>query len=114
MKNGSQSSVVRSIQTLFSEGSVGGMTDWNDKTFLKLIKMAATPIDFDQLIAEGVLRKHGAKYELLDLAKLPEHARRKIRIVATSHKTPRPVIAFYKPSKQLVRQAKKMGLFPPD
>jgi hypothetical protein len=27
MRNGSRGSVIRSIQTLFSEGSVGGMTD---------------------------------------------------------------------------------------
>jgi hypothetical protein len=114
MKNGSQASVVRSIQPLFSEGSVGGMTDWNDKTLLNLIETAATPIDFDRLIADGVLRKHGARYELLDLARLPEHARRKIRIVTTSRKTSRPVVSFSKPSKQLVRQAKKMGLLPPD
>jgi hypothetical protein len=90
------------------------MTHWNDKTLVKLIEMAATPIDFDQLIADGVLRRHGGKYELLDLARLPEHARRKIRIVTTSRKTARPVIAFHKPSKQMVRQAKKMGLLPSD
>ena len=35
--------------------------------------MAATPIDFDQLIADGVLRKHGARYEVLDPA--PTRAR---------------------------------------
>ena len=27
------------------------MTDWTDKTLLELIKLAATPIEFDQLIA---------------------------------------------------------------
>ena len=56
------------------------MTDWTDRTLLELLKLAATPIDFDQLIAAGVLRKHGRGYELLDLAGLSEHARRKIRI----------------------------------
>ena len=88
------------------------MTDWTDKTLLELIKLAASPIDFDQLIADGVLRKHGKRYELLDLARLPEHARRKIRIVTTSSKTPNPVISFYNPSKQVVHQARKMGLLP--
>jgi hypothetical protein len=29
------------------------MTDRNDKTLLELIKMAATPIDLDKLIADG-------------------------------------------------------------
>ena len=88
------------------------MTDWNDETLLELIKSAATPIAFDRLIADGVLRKHGARYELLDLARLPEHARRKIRIIATSSKTTNPVVAFYKPSKQVVRLAKNWGLLP--
>jgi hypothetical protein len=74
----------------------------------------ATPIDFDQLIADGVLRKHGARFELLDLARLPEHASRRIKFIATSNKTKNPVISFYKPSRQAVQQAKKMGLLPPD
>jgi hypothetical protein len=90
------------------------VTDWNNRKLLELLEMAATPIDFDRLIADGALRKHGAKYELLDLARLPEHARRKIRIIATSRKTPNPVVSFQKPSKQVVQQAKKMGLLPPD
>jgi hypothetical protein len=90
------------------------MTDWTNKTLLELIKLAATSIDFDQLIADGVLRKHGKRYELLDLARLPEHARRKIRIITTSSKTPNPVISFYKSSKQVVRQAEKRGLLPPN
>jgi hypothetical protein len=114
MKNDSQGSAIWSIQTHFREGSVGRRTDWNDKTLLRILKLAATPIDFDQLIADGVLRKHGSRYELLDLARLPEHARRKISIVTTSRKTTRPVVSFFKPSKQLVRQAKKLGLLPPD
>ena len=89
------------------------MTDWSDNNLLELLKMAATPIDFDQLIADGVLRRHGAKYELLDLARLPEHARRKIRVIATSRKTPNPVVSFYKPSKQVIRIAIKLGLLRP-
>jgi hypothetical protein len=90
------------------------MTEWTNRTLLEILKMAATPIDFDQLIADGVLRRHGAKYELLDLARLPEHARRKIRIISTSRKTPNSVVSFHKPSKQVIQQAKKMRLLPPD
>ncbi len=90
------------------------MTAWNDKRLLELIKMASATINFDQLIADGVLRQHGAKYELLDLARLPEHARRKIRIIATSRKTPNPVVSFHKTSKQVIREAKKRGLLPPE
>jgi hypothetical protein len=90
------------------------MTDWNDRHLLELLKTAATPIDFDQLIADGVLRKHGGRYELLDLARLSEHARRKIRVITTSNKTKNPVVSFYKPSRQLVWQAKLRGLLPPE
>jgi hypothetical protein len=90
------------------------MTDWNDRHLLELLKMEATPIDFDRLTSDGVLRKHGGRYELLDLARLPEHARRKIRVISTSSKTKNPVVSFSKPSRQLVREAKKRGLLPPE
>jgi hypothetical protein len=90
------------------------MTTWNDKELLEILTMAATQIDFKKLIANGVLCKHGARYELLDLARLPEHARRKIRIISTSRKTPNPVVSFHKPSKQVIREAKKRGLMPSD
>jgi hypothetical protein len=90
------------------------MTNWNDRKLLELVKFAATPIDFDQLIADGVLRKHGARYELLGLTRLPEHARRKIRVITTSSKTTNPVVSFHKSSRQVVQQAKKRGLLPPD
>jgi hypothetical protein len=46
---------------------------------LRLAEMHATPIDFDQLISNGVLAKSGDWYKLLDMGKLPEHARIKIR-----------------------------------
>jgi hypothetical protein len=87
------------------------MTDWTDKSLLELIKLAATPIDFDQLITDVVLRKHGRRYELLDLARLPENAGRKIRIATTSSKTANPVVSIYKLSKQVVREAKKRGCY---
>ena len=36
------------------------------------------PIDFDQLIADGVLEKWGDGYQILDYTRLPRHARLKI------------------------------------
>jgi hypothetical protein len=90
------------------------MTAWSGKKLLEILNVAATPIDFDQLIADGILRKHGRKYEILDLERLPEHAIRKIRIIATSRKTPNHVVSFHKTSKLVIQQAKKMGLLPPD
>ena len=37
------------------------------------LQRLATPIDFDALVAEGVLRKVGASYEVLNPKRLPEH-----------------------------------------
>lgn len=39
----------------------------------------AEPIDFDQLIRDGVLQKSGAWYKVLDYKRLPKHASKKIR-----------------------------------
>ena len=36
------------------------------------------PIDFDQLIRDGVLQKSGAWYKVLDYKRLPKHASKKI------------------------------------
>lgn len=41
--------------------------------------MLAKPIDFETLIADGVLEKNGAWYKILDMDRLPDHATAKIR-----------------------------------
>ena len=46
----------------------------------------ATPIDFDQLVADGVLAKDGAWYKVLDLERLPKHASKKIKTLQTGPK----------------------------
>jgi hypothetical protein len=56
----------------------------------------ATPIDFDQLIEDGVLRKTGSWYEVVDPARLPEHARLKIKALKAGNR-----VKFRKPSKRL-------------
>ena len=45
------------------------------------IEDAATPIDFEPLIAAGVLEKDGAWYRTLNSEKLPRHAAMKIKTV---------------------------------
>jgi hypoxanthine phosphoribosyltransferase len=42
-----------------------------------LAQTLATPIDFEQLIADGILKKWGAWYQVLDWKRLPEHVRQK-------------------------------------
>jgi hypothetical protein len=56
----------------------------------------ATPIDFDALITDGILRNRGEWYEIVDLARLPENARVKIRAVRAPN-----LVKFRKPSKKL-------------
>ena len=59
----------------------------------------ATPIDFDQLVADSTLRKVGGGwFEVLDPARLPEHALCKIKAVKSGNR-----VKFRKPSKKLVR-----------
>jgi len=59
----------------------------------------ATPIEFDQLIADGVLQKAGGGwYEVLDPARLPQHALGKIKAVKSRNR-----VRFRKPSKKLAR-----------
>jgi hypothetical protein len=62
----------------------------------RLAELLAAPIDFDFLIAAGVLRKRGTWYEVLDLAQLPEHARAKIKAVRSPN-----LVKFRKPSKKM-------------
>jgi hypothetical protein len=42
-------------------------------------ELLAIPIDFDQLVKDGILKKRGAWWELLDIGRLPEHARCNIK-----------------------------------
>ena len=56
----------------------------------------ATPIDFDRLIEDGVLRKAGNWYEVLEPAALPEHARHKIKALKSGNR-----VKFRKHSKRL-------------
>ena len=77
-------------------------TKTKPETYQELVEVAealATPIDFDQLIADAVLRKKaGGWYEVLDPARLPEHARQKIKAVKTGNR-----VKFRKPSKRVAK-----------
>ena len=65
----------------------------SNEEFQRQIEMAATPIDFDQLVADGVLKKRGAWWEVLVWERLPQHAQFKIRSVMTGSR-----VQFYKPA----------------
>jgi hypothetical protein len=72
------------------------------ETHLEILEAAealATPIDFDQLIADGALQKAGGGwYEVLDPSRLPDHAWRKVKAVKSGNR-----VRFRKSSKKLAR-----------
>ncbi len=49
-----------------------------DKNIDLAKQLGQTPIDFPQLIKDGVLRRQGAWYEVLDWERLPDHALQKV------------------------------------
>jgi hypothetical protein len=60
-------------------------------------ELLATPLDFEQLVADGILRKRGAWWEVLDMDRLPKHARCKISWIKTGG-----LVKFSKPSSKLL------------
>jgi hypothetical protein len=47
----------------------------------ELLKEAATPIDFEELIQAGVLEKRGSWYAIRKFDELPPHAKSKIKSI---------------------------------
>jgi hypothetical protein len=78
-----------------------------DAEFRRMAQMAATPIDFEELIAAGVLRKVRAWYEVLDMTRLPEHARVKAQQIKTDGK--RLFVKFGKHDDTLARAFPPLG-----
>ena len=66
------------------------------KELVRLAEALAAPINFDLLTAAEVLRKRGAWYEVLDISRLPEHARMKIKAVRSPN-----LVRFREPSKKM-------------
>jgi hypothetical protein len=50
---------------------------------LEKARSLAIPIDFEDLIKKGVLEKKGAWYKILDMERLPIHAKDKITELAS-------------------------------
>jgi hypothetical protein len=79
-------------------------------TYPELIETAealATPIDFEQLIADGVLRKGKGWYEILDPSRLPNHAWQKIKSVKSGNR-----VKFRKPNKRVGKFLKSLEVAP--
>jgi hypothetical protein len=66
----------------------------------------ATPIDFDQLIQDGVLKKDGAWYKIRALEDLPKHASRKLKSIENGPKGIR--VKFYPVKKSTLNLLHKI------
>lgn len=73
------------------------------KELRRVAEVLAEPIDFVRLVADGVLRERDAWYEVLNIARLPESARVKIRAVRSPN-----LVKFRKADKKL-RQLLRRG-----
>jgi hypothetical protein len=65
-----------------------------------------TPIDFDQLIKEGVIEKKRGWYKIIKFDELPAHAKSKIREVKNSKGE--TFVKFNAPSKRLARMLEQL------
>ena len=72
------------------------------KYLLEKVQSLATPIDFETLISDGILEKKGARYKVLDMARLPQHAQDKIIEFCTDG-----TVKFSKVTKSVKNLAKK-------
>jgi len=79
---------------------------------IQVAKELATPIDFNQLIADGILIKSGAWYEVTDWKRLPPHANRQVREVKTSDG--KMLVKFTNRTKSAQKLYKKMTGKSPD
>jgi len=66
----------------------------------------AIPIDFDQLIEDGVLEKDGAWYRVLDFKRLPKHASMKIKTLQSGPKGTR--VKFRPVTKATMKLAERL------
>jgi hypothetical protein len=79
--------------------------DEETSTYKELRRVAESltdPISFVHLIANGVLRERGAWYEVLDVTRLPEHARVKISALRAPN-----LVKFRKPSKKMQNRLRR-------
>ena len=69
----------------------------------------STPIDFDALIAKGILKKVGKSYYVKNLESLPKEARLKLK---TSTKGRHGIrVSFYKETKKMMQLSDKFKQF---
>ena len=74
------------------------------------LKDLATPIDFEDLIKKGIIKKRGAWYEILDKNKLPKHVGAQIIEFKHSSTPNEPTLCkFSKGTKRAEKLLKKIS-----
>lgn len=75
------------------------------KEMAKVAHIHATPIDFDKLIKEGLLRKVGRSYYTDNIHGLPENVSKKIKALTNTKQGIR--LTFHKESKSMIKLAER-------
>lgn len=71
---------------------------------LEKAKSLATPVDFEALISDGILEKKGTWYKILDMERLPDHAKGKITEFASGG-----MVKFSKATKSAQKLVDKLS-----
>lgn len=74
------------------------------KDVAEIAYILATPIDFDKLISEGLLKQIGTSYYTDKLHSLPENVSKKIKTITPTKKGLK--LTFYKETKKMIKLAK--------
>ncbi len=74
----------------------------DDPELVRRGKLLAMPIDFDSLVAAGVLKRRGHWWQILDKSRLPEHAWAKVRALRDSRKKGETLVQFERIRLRLV------------
>lgn len=74
------------------------------KEVAEIAYILATPIDFDKLISDGLLKQVGTSYFTDNLHALPENISKKIKTITPTKKGLK--LTFYKETKKMIKLAK--------
>lgn len=77
------------------------------KELAKAVQAFSEPIDFEKLIADGVLTRKGKSYYVTDLKVLPENVAKRIKQATTTKHGLR--VTFHKESKSLKKLAGQLS-----
>lgn len=79
------------------------------KEIAKAAQAFSEPIDFEKLIADGLLTRKGNSYYVTDIKALPENVSKRIKQAVPTKNGLR--VAFYKESKSLKKLANQLSKF---